>query len=728
MTATTAHPSPPSLQHFSTLTEGNSRGPSPLFDALMSGRKQRASGLSKYPPSSGLANSKWSHSTSSLASHVRSGSDGYANVNTKLSENLHQIFHPHSVNGQQPPLITKGSSMHGVPKLKQPISIVPVLKSQISDPNPEPRPKPKQLSKSATTSAMLIARQNAIRFDILSQMAIKKYKEFLQQPQLSHNLVSVWKPSKHCPANRPKYYQNLLSGHFSINPKLSRQGSLSKPSPIKEFRRLKRFTKRQYQGKFNILLARKLGLRKESPRRTSRPATNILKYPPVSFSRQNSNEDYGPQSKWQSMDNIFMSAKLGKESRKSHKSNLALAQKHALPPVPPIKQMGTQLTNSLFGGSCGNIYERAKRRHSGFEQPKALFSPAYNHTIIGVESIGGKIISGFKSPRPFLGIGDFDLPCDDLQPIRDEGGFSDVGVEGTFEDCDEDGDTEEECAMDFESESLVSQSSDEAASGVNEYRYRNNRPLTRNPLYISDSSSSYGSVDPVREAQRSKKSKRGYKRVLVPFRPELPSSRRSSGTDLELSQRQRQGQFKNLGKFAHLPPKWSPLSGTLGATSSKEKKRSTKNKSRRDRGDVYETLNEELAMYRQHYERDRSMGSSRNKSSSTVPHSRTGSPCSVNSLHMTTRSNTPTHFPMHFHPIHPAVGSVRKQPPPQPPRELPPLQRVVAGRGAVTRAGGTVCQLSAAAVVAAAGASSGGVGGSVASNMPEQKLSVRIPI
>lgn len=678
-----------------------------------------------------LGNSKLSHSTSSLVSHIRSGSDlgSLANVNTKLSENLLQIFHPHSGLATQqnlPPLHphvnVHSSKLYPQGVLRaQPNPTLPHLKSQISDPHPEPRLKLKLLAKSATTSAILGPDKsrtppidNLIHFDFVSQLSLRKYQEFLQQNHTPHDLMKIWTPERSPKGNQPGFYQKLLSGHFALHPKFSRRLSQSRKfSALKEFRRLKLNTRRQYQGKWN--LTKKLILRTEPLRVVHGPIKS-------SYSRQTSNEDRGVQSKWQSMENIFTSG--GRENKRAFKipsqANVALAQKGPLLfTTGGSKWMSPMTAKSMFGGSCGNIYDKTKRRNSGFEHPAALYSPAYNHTIIGVESIRLKLssLSGYKSPRTtYLGIGDIDLPGDDLQPIRDDDGFSDVGFEGTFEDCDEDGETEEECAMDFDSESLSSNSS-EIGLGltVNEYRYRNSRhPFTLNPLYKSDYTSSCSSMDINVKDKRNRKTKREPRRALVAFKQQLSSSRRSSGTDLEVNQKQRQGQFKSFGKLPHLPPKRSPSQGS--SAGSRDGKRIIKYKSR---GDVYETLNEDLAMFQHESRRSDDRFGSRNKSSSTVPHSRTGSPCSVNSLHLTTRSNTPTQFQMHFNPIHPAVvpgnspanASQRK------------LKKGQSANSFLLGAMGRVGSKS----TFTTSSSAGGVG-NVANTLPEQKLSVRTKI
>lgn len=512
--------------------------------------------------------------------------------------------------------------------------------------------------------------------------------------------------------NQPNYYQSLLTGKFPLSPRFAKGSKrLGKFNPLQEYRRLRSSIKRQYNGKLNVLLAKKLG-----PQQQERKSNWRANKSSHVFSRQSSVEDYGAYSLNHSLENIFSQVKGGREHRKT---------KFALTPttlqrMSPIKAMMKQLPNmtkSLFGGSCGNIYEKSKsRRNSGFDHPQSLYSSTYSNTIIGLESIRPKMTvgSGYKSPKAFLGIGEFEVPGEDLQPIMDDDGFSDVGFDGT---CEEDGDSEEECTMDFDTESMSSQSSAEV-SGVNEYRYRTSRPLTQNPLYISDScSSSCSSVEARKYQNRSKKTKKGYPKPLpLPFRTDWPSSRRSSGTDMELllNQRQRQAQSSSFVRVLNLPPKWTTSQNTKQGTSRDGKTRGGggKKSRRRDKFDVYETLNEELIFYKN----DRSRSQVRSKASSTVPHSRTGSPCSVNSLHLTTRSNTPTQFQMHFHPIHPVIGGGATRKPLQKINPFAVSPMVRSGVGGGQRGGGQ-----APSVV---------VGGSsnANSNMPEQKLSVRTPM
>lgn len=714
-----------------------SRGVSPQFDRPPSAASlataaiaKRLRGLSKLPATA-LGNNKLSHSTSSLASHIRSGSDlgGYS---TKLSENLLQIFHPQS--GQQPGV------PHQHPTHQQPIktnkitsplqSNVSPLKSQTSDPTTGLglQLRPKILSKSATTSSIVFptkrmiptqqqASTSTLQFNISSQLAIGRYKEFLKLPQTPHKLKRIWSFERNPQGNRPKYYQSLLSGKFPLSPRFAKRGRRKrKANPFKEYRRLNTATQRKYQGKWNSLLMKPSGMRQESSSSKLNEGPSKAKSNPPSFmSRQNSNEDYGGHSTGNSVENIY--GQFRSVSRRGNKSNLS----------PAMKQKYPTMNKSMFGGSCGNIYEKSKRHGSGFDHPSALYSTTYNNTIIGLESLKPRkgAASGYKSPKVILGIGDFDLPAVDLQTIRDDDGFSDVGFEGTFE---EDGDTEDECTMDFDSESISSQSSVEV-SGVNEYRYRTSRPLTQNPLYISNSySSSCSSLEAIKLSNRSKRTKKGYKKQqqqhpIFTLRTDLSSSRRSSGTDMELllTQKQRQGQFKSLGRVMNLPPKWSVSQGALATPVSMDGRRaSSKTKDRRrDKFEVYETLNEELIFFKNNDRglrsgsSDRFNSSARRKAPRTVPHSRTGSPCSVNSLHLTTRSNTPTQQ-MHFCPIHPVLGgggTTRKS--------RDPVQKVSPFASSVIRSGQRA---------GGEGAGGGGVGGtSVVNNtLPEQKLSVRI--
>lgn len=730
--------------------QSQSRGVSPQFDGQPgagTGAGKRHRGLFKLPMTNALGNSKLSHSTSSLASHIRSGSD-LGGCSTKLSENLHQIFHPHSGSGPHQQL----SSQHHQQTTKvlkgQPVPTTTsqphLIKTQISDPYPGVQRFRPPLSKSATTSSIIFPvnvpvassppRTNSqLQFDIVSHLSIGRYKEFLEhQPETPHNLKRIWATERSPKGNQPKYYQSLLSGKFPMRPKFARRGRRSsKLSPFKEYRKLRNATKRKYQGKFNALLAKKLGLRKEAKKINKRAQKS---YPSI-FSRQSSNEDYaGTHSLGHSLENIFQQG-LRRANKVPSTMNLPLTQKSAYPPKTKRPNL-----KSMFGGSCGNIYEKSKRRNSGFEQPPALYSMTYNNTIIGLESLKPKMGTGFKSPRSFLGIGDFDIPGEDLQPIRDDDGFSDVGFEGTFE---EDGDTEAECTMDFDTESMSSEASSVEVSAVNEYRYRTSRPLTQNPLYITDSSSSCSCEDMGKGLSRNKRTKKGSRKTLVAFRADLSSSRRSSGTDMELllTQKQKQGQFRNVGRVTNLPPKWSPSQEGLNFNDGKRiVHQKNKNRRGRDKFDVYETLNEELIFfkneYRQQYDRGFRPGSddrflvgrsSHSKASSTVPHSRTGSPCSVNSLHMTPRSNTPTHFQMHFNPIHPVAGvsgtgTLRRS------REPPLLQKV--SPFGITVRGGSLKPNIASQSLSTGGqqiaVSVGGVGGTNPSNtLPEQKLSVR---
>lgn len=495
------------------------------------------------------------------------------------------------------------------------------------------------------------------------------------------------------------------------------------------------------------------------------------------FSRQNSNEENLPSSSMcQSMDNIFLNLKPGKEykkaaSQKTASQNFNHFVNRSFPSQGGFnKGKVTQSIKSVFGGSCGNIFEKTVRRNSGFEHPLSLHLPQYNNTIIGLESLNIRP-SGFVSPGSIPGgvIGlDYphSYPDDELEPIRDDDGFDDVAGEGNSEDIDEEDNTEEEYAMDFASESLTS-----SGSELDEYRYtksaRGRSGFKSNPLYISDSSSSYSSsLGVVKENNRRRRIKKQQPKSLLGMAAAMSSRRRSSGTDSEqinsANQRQKQFQFKNFGKVINLPPKWSNAE-----RSSEPKQSATKNKHRKKKMDIYETLNEELTYFknekfRRSFERGRPEGEdrfgNRIKSSSTVPHSRTGSPCSVNSLHLTTRSNTPTQFQMHFNPINPAwqinTGSLAQ------PRKF--IQKVTptglnfnTGSGGVAGAGITgmnsgglmnqksvvggmsssslqlsgfvsMAATTTAKSLASFGLGAGGGNAIVKSNQPEQKLSVRI--
>lgn len=691
-----------------------SRGVSPLFGQqpatfvdTTAALGKRLRGFVKFPAMA-LGNSKLSHSTSSLASHLRSGSDGYS---TKLSENLNQIFHPHS--GQQPLQNQHHQQTSKANKSTRPPATTLQFKSQISDPTTGLghllRPKP--LSKSATTSSITFPsatqspeRTRSLKFEFSSHLSIGQYKDFLKQPHQSHNLKNTWPSDRYCKGNQPKFYQTLLSGKFPMSPRFaigrSRQKNLN---AFIKYRRLKRVTKRQEMINISLPRKSKLFVKKKD----FKTSGQINKSYPPNMSRQNSNEECrGSLSIGQSLENIFYPPKRG------NTVSLQPAQRTAFFP-PPFKAKRPNTILSMFGGSCGNIYEKTKRRGSGFDHPLSLYSAAYHNTIIGLESLEPKQgMAGFKSPKFSHGIGDFKA----LKPIRCDKGFSDVGYEGTEEEVD----SEEGCTMDFDTESMSSQSS-AGVAGVNEYRYRTSRLLTQNPLYITNSSSC-SSLETGKQHNRNRRTKKGSRKNLPMLRPAQSTSRRSSGTDMELllNQKQKQGKFKNFGRVVNMPPKWSSSHGTLTEVQEGNQRMGNKNKSRRKDKHVNQALNEELIFfknqYRKNYGRVRSESddkfatAARSKATSTVPHSRTESPCSVNSLYLTTRSNTPTQFQMHFHPIHPVAGG-RKS------RE--PLQKVSPfGVNAVVRGGGPRTIGGVPSV--------GGVGSIVvATSVPEQKLSVR---